>query len=183
MKCFNQIQIIIPGKIIIDKAKQFAVDVIDTINYEDSNQFNKEKIKQDHFVSKLDEEAVKQAFEKFGKSVNGPDYTIYQQKEKSWKEDLYVDDFALAVKKQKKSAAIRYGLSWTFQSSSFRRDPILDKKDAWICFVECDDTDNSFSCAVYPPFQTKELILKDPVLPHLKGKKLVAYKNDLPKYD
>jgi hypothetical protein len=29
----------------------------------------------------------------------------------------------------------------------------------------------------------KELILKDPVLPHLKGKKLVAYKNDLPKYD
>jgi hypothetical protein len=77
MKCFNQIQIIIPDKIIIEKAKQFASDVIDTIDYGDSNQFNKEKIKQDHFISKLGEEAVKQTFEKFGRSVNGPDYTIY----------------------------------------------------------------------------------------------------------
>jgi hypothetical protein len=183
MKCFNQIQIFIPGKIIIDKVRKFASDVIDTINYEDSNQFNKEKIKQDHFISKLGEESLRQAFEKFGKLVAGPDYTIYQQKEKSWKEDLYVDDFALAVKTQKKSAAIRYGLSWTFQSSFFRRDPILDKKGAWKCFFECNQTDNSFSCAVYPPYQMKELILKDPVLPHLRGKKLVAYKNDLPKYD
>jgi hypothetical protein len=91
-----------------------------TFNYEDSNQFNKEKIKQDHFISKLGEKAVRQSFEKFGKVVKGPDYTIYQQKQKSWKEDVYTDDFALAVKTQKKSAAIRYGLSWTFQSSSFR---------------------------------------------------------------
>jgi hypothetical protein len=53
------------------KQKQFASDVIDTIDYGESNQFNKEKIKQDHFISKLVEEAVKKAFEKFGKVVKG----------------------------------------------------------------------------------------------------------------
>jgi hypothetical protein len=56
----------------------------------------------------------------------------------------------------------------------------LDKPDEWVVFVEVDDTDPTYPCMVYPPYQMKELILKDPVLPHLKGKKKVVYAEDLP---
>ena len=165
---------------IIGKARRFASDVVETVDYGDSNQFSKAKIADDHFISKLGEEAVKKAFEKLGRQVQGPDYTIYAQKEKSWGADLQIDGKELAVKTQRKSVAQRFGLSWTFQSSALRRDPILDDKEKWVCFVECDDTDPAFSCTVYPPVQLKKLIFKEPVLQHLKGKKQVVYAKDLP---
>ena len=180
MKEFYKKQVVYLPRATIEKAKKFASDVIDTVNYEDSNQINRTKIKDDHFISKLGEEAVKKVFENLGKSVNGPDYTIYSQKQKSWAADLRVEGKDLAVKTMKKSAASKYGLSWTFQSSSFRRDSILDKPNAWVVFVEVDDTDPAKPCTVYSPCQMKELTLKDPVLQHLKGKKLVAYAKDLP---
>ena len=180
MKIFREKQVVHLDNANIAKAKQFASDVVDTVNYGDSNQFNKEKIKDDHFISKLGEESVKKVFENLGKQVNGPDYTIYSQKQKSWVADLQIDGKDLAVKTMRKTAAQKYGLSWTFQSSSFRRDTILDKPEEWVIFVEVDDTDPINPCTVYPPYQMKELTLKDPVLPHLKGKKRVVYAEDLP---
>jgi len=182
MEYFKDKQVVKLGQADIDKARKFANDVVDTIDYGDSNQFSTAKIKEDHFVSKLGEEAVKKVFENFGKTVEGPDYEIYTQKEKSWDADLRIDNVDLAVKTQKKSAAQRYGLSWTFQSSSYRKDPILQNLENEVCFVECDDT-NDYSCTVYPPYQIKELTFKDPVLPHLKGKKQVVYETDLPNND
>ena len=182
MKPFHQKHPITLDQTSIEKAKRFASDVVETVDYGDSNQFSKDKIKEDHFISKLGEEAVKKMFENLGKTVQGPDYTIYSQKKKSWDADLLIEGKELAVKTQKKSAAKKYGLSWTFQSSSFRRDPILDDKEKWVCFVEYDDTNSSYLCTVYPPFQIKELIFRDPVLPHLKGKKQVVYAKDLPLY-
>ena len=182
MKYFSKKQSVRLEQADIEKAKQFAENVIETVDYRDSNQFNKEKIFEDHFVSKLGEEAVKKIFENLGKQVQGPDYAIYLQKQKSWDADLKVDGVELAVKTQKKSAAQRYGLSWTFQSSSFRKDPILNNPENWICFVECNDLDLSYFCTVYPPCQMKELTLKDPKLDYLKGKKLVAYAEDFPIY-
>lgn len=127
----------------------------------------------------MGEEAVKKIFESSGKKVEGPDYAIYSQEKKSWNADLKIDSVDLAVKTQKKSAAQKYGLSWTFQSSSYRKDPILNSTENWVCFVECNDMDGSYSCVVYPPYQIKELTFKDPVLPHLKGKKQVVYETDL----
>lgn len=177
MHPFPTPQIIPIPKNLIVKATTFAEQVIPTINYRDSNQSNRKKIQNDHFVSKLGEEAVRLAFEQFGLIVKGPDYEIYQGKNKSWEEDLLVDDVALAVKTQKKSAALRYGLSWTFQSSGFRNDPILKTPHAWVCFVECDDTRN-YECKVYPPMQIKDLTFRDPKLAHLKGKKQVVYARD-----
>ena len=179
MKEFHEKKVVYLHQAVIEKAKKFAFDVVDTVNYTDSNQINKVKIKDDHFISKVGEEAVKKVFVDLGKKVNGPDYTIYAQKQKSWAADLQIDGKDLAVKTMKKSAAYKYGLSWTFQSSSFRRDTILDKPNAWIVFVEVDDTDPTKPCTVYSPCQMKELTLKDPVLPYLKGKKLVAYAKDL----
>jgi hypothetical protein len=180
MKLFNQPQKVkIPANA-ITIARDFAKKVVETTNYRDSNQLDKEKITEDHFVSKIGEEAVKLVFQNLEKSVIGPDYGIYQAKEKTWDEDLKIDGTPMAVKTQKKSAALRYGLSWTFQSSGYRNDPILKMPDAWVSFVECDDQ-NGYDCIVYPPFQIKELTFKDPILAHLKGKKQVVYAKDLPK--
>lgn len=161
------------------KARGFADAVVSTVNYRDSNQFNANKIRDDHFISKLGEEAVKKAFEQYHCQVKGPDYTIYEGKQKSWEEDLYVNGSGLAVKTQRRSAAQRYGLSWTFQKSKFRTDPILQKPEAWVCFVEYNDLNEKPIAIVFPAFQMKELPLKEPKLPHLKDKKVVVYAEDL----
>jgi len=164
---------------VINSAKKFAETVVGTVDYTESNQSNLKKISDDHFISKLGEEAVKKIFEERGNKVIGPDYTIYHAKKKSWSADLIINEIEVAVKTQKKSAANKYGLSWTFQFSQVRKDPILQNPEAWICFVECDDGDKNFSCKVFPPKKMKSLPLKEPKLPHLKGKKKVVYANDL----
>ena len=165
----------------VQRAEQFARNVINTVNYRDSNQTNRAKIQQDHFVSKIGEEAVASVFRQHGLQVKGPDYTIYKGKAKSWDADLYIDDWELAVKTQKQSSASRYGLSWTFQSASRRRDPILDDTQAWVCFVLCDES-KDYQCRVYPPYQIHELTFKAPKLKYLKGKKQVVYAVDLPRF-
>lgn len=178
MRLFNQILTEKIDASAIERARDFAEKVVGTVSYADSNQTDREKIRDDHFISKIGEEAVRAVFLRLGCAVSEPDYTIYEGKKKSWEEDLRVDKTPLAVKTQKHSAALRYGLSWTFQSSGVRNDPILGRAENWVCFVECDDT-RGFVCSVFPPFQIFELPFKPPKLAHLIGKKQVVYAVDL----
>lgn len=163
----------------IDLAMKFAQQVVPTVNYQDSNQSNLLKIQDDHFISKIGEEAVRKVFLKFGQTVNGPDYAVYEGKSKSWEEDLFIGGKGLAVKTQKWSSAKRYGLSWTFQSSGRRKDPVLKSPESWVCFALCNDQNGTYHCVVFPPFQIGELVFKDPKLKHLLGKKQVVYYEDL----
>lgn len=162
---------------VIEKAKDFADAVVETVNYIDSNQFKKEKIRDDHFISKLGEEAVAVAYANLDCIVKGPDYTIYLGDNKSWDDDLYICNVPVAVKTQAESNAQKYGLSWTFQASDKRKDPILNSPEAWVCFVKCDDRHN-YRCTVYPIVQIKNLTFKEPKLKHLAGKKKVVYYSD-----
>jgi len=161
----------------IRKAETFAANVIETVDYSDSNQYSSQKIKYDHMVSKIAEEAVKQLFESNGRTVIGPDYSIYLGKHKSWNSDLIIDGKHLAVKSQETSAALKYGLSWTFQLGSKRRDPILSQMNAWVCFVEVN-TDGLY-CNVYDPVKIKNLTFKEPKIQRLVGLKTVVYASDL----
>lgn len=162
------------------QASRFADAVIDTVNYRDSNQFNRNKIRDDHFISKLGEEAVCKAFAQYRCRVKGPDYNIYEGKRKSWDDDLYINDIGLAVKTQRYTTALRFGLSWTFQRSSYRTDPILQQPEAWVCFVTYHDDCETHTCTVFPPFQIKELCFKAPKLAKLADKKVAVYAEDLP---
>ena len=155
----------------VQRASVFSDSVIDTVNYRDSNQSRRQKIRDDHFVSKLGEEAVRLVFEARSCSVEGPDYTIYEDKQKSWAADLTINALDVAVKTQRRSAANRYGLSWTFQDSPRRRDPILTMPDAWVCLVVYEDLKPDFACIVYPLRKIKQLIFEPPRLTHLAGKK------------
>jgi hypothetical protein len=178
LRYFHTVHQVFIEPAIIQKAKEFAIQVTATTNYADSNQLSAIKINNDHFISKIGEEAAKLVLSKYAQ-VNGPDYTIYHGKAKSWNDDLYVNNIGLAVKTQKRSMAQKFGLSWTFQSGPNRCDIILKKTEAWVVFVEYDDISGNV-CYVYPPFRMKELTLGEPVLKKLKGFKKVVYANTLP---
>ena len=139
MPTFRTPQVIQLSPEVVAHARTFAQAITDTVNYRDSNQASRKKIHDDHFVSKLGEEAVRFVFEARKCVVQGPDYTIYGNRQKSWAADLKINALDVAVKTQRRSSANRYGLSWTFQDSSKRRDPILDMPDAWVCMVVYED--------------------------------------------
>jgi hypothetical protein len=166
----------------VSRAKVFAEAVTETVNYRDSNQIKKRKISDDHFVSKLGEEAVRCVFEARHCTVEGPDYTVYDRKQKSWASDLKINALEVAVKTQRTSAAQRYGLSWTFQDSPERRDPILSNPEAWVCLVAFEDRRPGFECTVYPMRKIKQLIFEAPRLRRLVGKKQAVYLETLQKH-
>lgn len=182
MSTFRTPQIVNLSPEAVDRARAFADSVAETVDYGDSNQTRKKKIRDDHFVSKLGEEAVRLVFEARRCLVEGPDYTIYKAKEKSWVADLKVNGLEVAVKTQRRSAANRYGLSWTFQDSPRRRDPILDLPEAWVCFVLYEDRKPGYECIVYPLRKIKQLIFEPPKLGHLAGKKKTVCMETLQKY-
>jgi hypothetical protein len=167
---------------VVARARAFADAVIETVNYQDSNQTKKQKVRDDHLVSKLGEEGVRLVFEARDRTVEGPDYTIYDSKHKSWVADLKINALDVAVKTQRRSAANRYGLSWTFQDSPRRRDPVLAMPEAWVCFVVYEDLKPDFECIVYPLRKIKQLIFEPPKLPHLAGKKKTVCMETLVKH-
>lgn len=179
MKLFNA-----PAEIKIEEmdeytAEKFANEVIPTVNYGDSNQKNKTKIRNDHFISKVGEIAVSKVFLSMNCEVEGPDFKIYRGRKKSWDADLKIDGEDLAVKTQSSYAAKKYGLSWTFQCGSPRIDPLLSSLDSWVCFVKYEERNNK--CIVFPPKQIKDLNgkFKHPKLSYLKGKKVVIYAENI----
>jgi len=182
MPTFRTPQVVRVSPEAVARATTFASAVIATVNYQDSNQTAKQKIHDDHFVSKLGEEAVCLVFKERNCEVKGPDYSIYTGKQKSWAADLRVNSLDVAVKTQRRSAAKRYGLSWTFQDSPKRRDPILDMENAWVCLVVYEDLKPDYECVVYPLRKIKQLIFEAPRLTKLVGKKLAVYLETLQKH-
>lgn len=166
----------------LQRAQAFAQAVAATVDYEDSHQTKKKKIHDDHFVSKLGEEAVRLIFESRHCTVEGPDYSIYESRQKSWSADLKINALEVAVKTQRRSAANRYGLSWTFQDSPKRRDPILSMPEAWVCLVVYEDLKPDYECLVYPLRRIKQLIFEEPRLSRLVGKKQAVYLETLQKH-
>ncbi len=165
-------------RIAVKRAWEFANKVVTTVNYTDSNQHQTKKIIDDHFISKLGEEACKIILQQYAE-VKGPDYTIYDAPQKSWSDDLLINNIGVAVKTQRRTNARKYTLSWTFQSAKTRRDIILDKPDAWIVFVEYDDM-HPYNCYIFPPYQVTELTFNEPKLQYLKQSKKVIYAAELP---
>lgn len=175
MTTFQAPQSVRIPKEVVELAREFSIKVTATVDYHDSNQDIIEKIRDDHFVSKLGEEAVRILFQSRECQVEGPDYGVYDAKRKSWAADLKVNGLEVAVKTQRRSAANRYGLSWTFQDSPIRRDPILDMPDAWVCLVVYEDLKTEAECVVYPLKKIRQLIFEAPRLAKLVGKKQAVY--------
>ena len=182
MSTFRTPQVVHLSPEAVARATAFAQVVLDTVNYHDSQQAFKKKIHDDHFIGKLGEEAVCMIFRSRNCTVQGPDYQIYSGKQKSWTADLVINELDVAVKTQRRSAANRYGLSWTFQDSPKRRDPILDMENAWVCLVIYEDLKSGYECVVYPLRKIKQLIFEAPRLRKFVGKKQAVYLETLHKH-
>ena len=182
MSTFRAPQIIHLPSEAVARAKSFAEAVTATVDYKDSHQTLARKIRDDHLVSKLGEEAARSVFEARNCIVDGPDYSIYNGMQKSWAADLKINGLEVAVKTQRRSAAKRYGLSWTFQDSPSRRDPILSMPDAWVCLVVYEDLKPGYECVVYPLRKIRQLIFEAPRLQKLVGKKQAVYLETLQKH-
>ena len=182
MATFQTPQIVHLSPEIVTRAKEFAESVTKTVNYRDSNQTKKKKIHDDHFVSKLGEEAVRLVFVERNCIVEGPGYMVYANQQKSWAPDLKINALEVAVKTQRRSAARRYGLSWTFQDSPKRRDTILSFPESWVCLVVYEDLNPDYECLVYPLRKIKQLIFEAPRLSRLLGKKQAVYLETLQKH-
>lgn len=177
MKPYNEIQKISLEACVSEKAWKFAQEVAPTTNYSDGGQHLLDKIRMDHYISKLGEEAAREVFKRYC-VVEGPDYTLYEKSKKSWDDDLKIGGVGMAVKTQSRTAAIKYGLSWMFQDGQYKKDTILNKPESWVVFTVFDDK-NPFNVYVYPPYQIKELTFAPPKLEHLKGSKKVVYVDTL----
>ncbi len=182
MPTFRKPQVVHLPPEAVARAAAFADAVTETVDYRDSSQTLKKKIRDDHFVSKLGEEAVRLVFAARNCRVEGPDYAVYAGKRKSWAADLKINTLEVAVKTQRRSAARRYGLSWTFQDSPERRDPIFSVPEAWVCLVAYEDLQPDYECIVYPLRKIKQLIFEAPRLPRLVGKKQAVYLETLQKH-
>jgi len=177
-----------PNMEMVNLAKEFANRTIakGMYDYSDSNQRDVEKIKLDFQTEKISEASVYTALGRLGYSVcnihkeNHPDYTIYDKPYvRLWEKNcIWIDEIRYKIKSQLSGQALRYGLSWTFQDGA-RRDPILDDKDAWVIFIECDEK-YGYECRMYPPYQIKQLKFSDPYKAELKGSKKVVMADDLP---
>ncbi|HTN47537.1 MAG TPA: hypothetical protein VL098_14395 [Flavipsychrobacter sp.] len=178
LRLYHTVQLVEVPKEKISLARKFSLDVAPTTNYTDSNQYSREKIQDDHFISKIGEEAVVQVMKRYGQ-LSGPDYTIYVGKSKSWLHDLEMNHTGIAVKTQRRTAAEHYGLSWTFQYGKGRKDSLLQQPDAWVVFVEYNDR-KPYECRVFPPYQVKELTFKEPRRDYLRNSKKVVYASTLP---
>jgi len=161
----------------LQRALDFARKVVDTTDYSDSFQSNRKKVLKDHFTSKVGEEAVRELFTSAGLEVKGPDYNVYEGREKSWDSDLYIAGKPVAVKTQNKESADRFGLSWMFQCGKYRKDPILNNPNSLVVFVYYDHEKQE--CEVYPPKRIKGLRFRDPKLIRLKDSKRAVYAEDL----
>lgn len=180
LKRYHYIQKVSLEEAYWQRARKFADSVVPTVDYRDSHQGIKPKVWKDHLVSKLGEEAVREVLQYFGFQVKGPDYQIYQGKQKSWEADLFVGDIPLGVKTQSRSAAERYSTSWTFQAGKKRFDPILKQPEHWVCFAVVDLKKIPIPAWVFPCFQVSELPFSFPKLKHLRDEKRVVYARDLP---
>lgn len=178
LRFFEKPYLFKPTPAIFEQIKLFTNQVIGTVDYKDSKQFNRIKVWKDYFIGKIGEEAAYAAFLEYIDDVTKPDYNIHYGKNKNWNADLKVNGIDLSVTTQSKSSADKYGLSWTFQCGKYRRDIILDDPSAWVCFVKCDDTDDYYKCVVYPPLQIKQVVFGEPKLARLRGEKKVVYAED-----
>lgn len=195
----------IPAKI-VSKAYDYASNVIDTINYSDSNQSNKEKIKFDHFYGKIGEEAVRNVLLSIDIGpVSEPDYNIYTGKNKSWDKDLYIEEadtretIPIGVKSQTNKSAKWTKLSFILQNSSKRKDDTLNNdKDIIIpVFIISEKngkdiirevySGNAFKmlfsdilCYVFPPLYIKNIKYGTMAKKEIIGKNVFYAKDNYP---
>ena len=180
-------KIFVIEKSIIDKCKTFSENVINTTDYSDSNQNDKQKEMLDHFIGKVGEFGAYLYLLSLGyKECLEPDITIYTNN-KSWDEDLKCGDITFGVKTQSYSMAknlskkfnikISNSVSWTFQFGEKRKDKVFNNNDNNIIFtlyIKKFKTDVD-RVLVFPIKKIGDIIFKNSLMEHVRDSKKIVY--------
>jgi len=140
-----------------DKCWQFANDWVakNPSKYKDTGQTDANTVRNQIFFGKVGEVAVRIFANKTfkGAALNDVDYTLYEDKDKSWDSDLNVDGVPLHVKSYcPKMWGSRIPRSWTFQYKSNGRIDVLfseRKSHAQDIVVGCEVSDCSPTEGLY----------------------------------
>jgi hypothetical protein len=180
-------KIFVIDKSIINKCKVFSENVINTTDYSDSNQNDKQKEMMDHFIGKIGEFGAYLYLRSLGyKEVLEPDCKIYTNN-KSWDEDLKCGDLTFGIKTQSYSMAKNLSkkfntkltdtISWTFQFGEQRKDKVFDNNDNNIIFtlyIKKFKTDVD-RVLVFPIKKIGNIIFKESLMEHVRDSKKIAY--------
>jgi len=161
----------------IDKCRTFAHAVVNTNidRYAQRNQFDIDKIIDDIFVGKLAEYAAYKFLLSRGKKVTEPDTQVYAANKKSFSADLTDGINHYHVKCMKKSAAERFGLSWSFQIEDRLITRPANNDVMLLCEIDGTDVDIK---TIIKATKVTELYTK-PVLKKLWHVKRVLMWNDI----
>lgn len=165
------------------RCRDFATRSVGTNvdQYRRRNQTDPKVIERQIFVGKLGEVAAVEWLKRRGYEPTEPDFEIYPANRKSYAADLRVVSQPIHVKSQEKSAADRFGLSWTFQyggSTGSDREIFCAEPKGSVIFTMVD----GHAVHIYGAPLAKTLrdrdLFRDPALPRLRGIKTVVYYKD-----
>jgi hypothetical protein len=165
------------------RCRDFATRSVGTNvdQYKRRNQTDPRVIERQIFVGKLGEFAAVEWLKRRGYEPTEADFEIYPANRKSYAADLRIVSTPIHVKSQEKSAANRFGLSWTFQyggSTGSDREIFCAEPKGSVILTMVD------GCAVHiygaPLAKTlrERDLFRDPLLPRLRGIKTVVYYKD-----
>lgn len=180
----------------LEKCQKFAEDSVGTnaSKYAYRGQGNILKVKTDITVGKLGEIAAYNFLSPKYPNLSGPDFQIYQKKDKSWSPDLLdpVANIKVGVKSQDIKSSNAYGMSWVFQYN-FGKNFDCDKEvfgeekepNHLICFVSVNlpKKEGEIKGLVQVPWLHENQMFKPMKKANLVGNKVAVYMEDLEKHE
>lgn len=158
------------------QAWSFARDCINTHDYSDHNQHDKDRIINQIIIGRVGEIGTVKVYAGLGCAVVGPDWSVYEGVMKSWEPDLAINQIPVHVKAQGWIESRKYGTSWMFSADpNGRYDPVIHELEAYLSLTVV----GQYYVQVYPMVQVKDVEFKPPQLKHLVDKKLCVYLVDV----
>lgn len=155
-------------------------DVAERRDYSARLQSDKVKVAFDFFIGFCGELASYLAYRTTHK-VTMPKFWVFSEEERSYSQDIFIDNIKTHVKSVATTRAKRYGHnSWTFGMN----DPALNSPNEQAVFIEVEDTSmtaEALLCYVYPIYKMKDLTFSEPLNKKFLGKKVCVNEMDLPK--
>lgn len=143
-----------------------------------SQQFDNEKRKFDTLVGKLGEVASYIFLKNKTINLSKPDFSIYENKNKSWDYDLKSQEYNFHIKSQEIQQSQKFGLSWVFQKQD-KHIFTEYKNNDYVVFVSVDIKQKIYSIkSIYQiEFLHKNNLFMPLKLPYLCDKLAVYHEH------
>ena len=167
------------------KINKFAADRLADSSglYKSRGESRVDKIVEDIVVGTMGEFAVYKVIKALGLKCSKPDLTIYEKSKKSFKADLFSDNFNIHVKSQSTASAEKYDYSWLCQrSDSLYKKPGETDIFAFCC-VDLDSQTVTFLGFCYASDVKLYELWRECKIPYFRRTKVALYLSEFADYD